>query len=144
MDCDGSFEEGGSVKGIGSKVVRTLQMGSRVLCHDNSGAKEVQIITFLHQHGRRGRRITGGVGDVAVASVKKGRPDMVGKVVKVLVIRQKKPYRRPNGIFVSFEDNAVVVVNDDYLPVGTEIKGVVAREVAERFPKVAAIAPAVV
>ncbi len=132
------------MKGIGSHVVRTLHMGSRLICHDNSGAKEVQIITFLRRKGRRGRPACGGVADVAVASVKKGKPDMVGKVVKVLIIRQKKPYRRPNGLFVMFEDNAAVVVNDDFLPVGTEIKGVVAKEVAERFPKVAAIAPAVV
>ncbi len=132
------------MKGIGSNVVKTLHMGTRLICHDNSGAKEIQIITVLRTKGRRRRRPSAGVGDVVVASVKKGKPDMVGKVVKALIIRQKKAYRRPNGLFVMFEDNAAVLVTDDFLPVGTEIKGVVAREIAERYPKVAAIAPAVV
>ncbi|MBI2079946.1 uL14 family ribosomal protein, partial [Candidatus Micrarchaeota archaeon] len=73
------------------------------------------------------------------ASVKKGNPDMIKKVVKALIIRQKKEYRRANGWRISFEDNAAVLVTDDGLPVGTEVKGVVAREVAERYPKVSAI-----
>ena len=59
-------------------------------------------------------------------------------------MRQKKEIRRANGSRVSFEDNACVLVNDDKLPIGTEIKGVIAKEVAERYPKVAAIAPGVV
>jgi large subunit ribosomal protein L14 len=85
-----------------------------------------------------------GIGDVVIASVKKGKPDMVKKVVKALIVRQKKEYRRVNGVRIFFEDNAAVLVTDDMLPVGTEIKGVVAREIAERFPKVAAISAGVV
>jgi large subunit ribosomal protein L14 len=69
---------------------------------------------------------------------------MVKKIVKALIIRQRKEFRRANGVRVFFEDNAAVLVSDDFLPVGTEIKGVVAREIAERFPKVAAISAGVV
>ena len=69
---------------------------------------------------------------------------MVKKKIKAVIIRQKKEITRPNGNRVSFEDNACVLVNDEKLPIGTEIKGVIAKEVAERYPKVAAIAPGVV
>jgi large subunit ribosomal protein L14 len=113
-------------------------------CTDNSGAKILYIIGALHYHGTRGRGPQLGIGDVVIASVKKGKPDMVKKVVKALIVRQKKEYRRVNGVRIFFEDNAAVLVTDDMLPVGTEIKGVVAREIAERFPKVAAISAGVV
>jgi large subunit ribosomal protein L14 len=76
--------------------------------------------------------------------VKKGNPDMVKKIVKAVIVRQRKEFRRPSGLRISFEDNAAVLVTDEGLPVGTEIKGVVAKEVAERFPKVAAISPGIV
>jgi large subunit ribosomal protein L14 len=69
---------------------------------------------------------------------------MKKKVLKAAVVRQKQTFRRPNGMRMCFEDNAVVIIDDQGLPVGTEIKGVVAREVADRFPKVAAIAVAIV
>jgi len=92
----------------------------------------------------RGRNPKAGVGDIIIASVKKGKPDMVKKKVKAVIVRQKKEIKRPNGMRVSFEDNACVLVNDDKLPIGTEIKGVVAKEISERHPKVAAIAPGVV
>ena len=127
------------MKGIGSHIVKTLTIGTRLVCDDNSGAKELMIIGVSGCSGTRRRYPKAGVGDIVTASVKKGKPEMVKKKVKALIIRQKKAYRRPNGLFVCFEDNAAVVVNDDKLPVGTEIKGVVASEISERYPKVAAI-----
>jgi large subunit ribosomal protein L14 len=63
---------------------------------------------------------------------------------KAVVIRQKKEYRRPDGLRVSFEDNAMVIVNENNEPKGTEIKGPVAREVAERFPKIGSMATIIV
>jgi len=130
------------MKGVGANIVKTLVTGSRLVCDDNSGAKELMIIGVLGSGSRRGRYPRAGVGDVVIASVKKGKPDMVKKKVKALIIRQKKAYRRANGLHVSFEDNAAVIVTDDFLPVGTGIKGAVAVEVAERYPKVAAISSA--
>lgn len=132
------------MKGLSSKVIKTLTLGATIPCSDNSGAKMVNVVGARGYRGVRGRNPTVGVGDIVIASVRKGKPDMVKKVVKALVIRQKKEYRRANGMRVFFEDNAVVLVNDEFLPIGTEIKGVVAREIAERFPKVAAISAGVV
>ncbi len=132
------------MKGLTGNIVRSLTTGSYILCHDNSGAKELFIFGVKGAKGVRARYPSVGIGDVVVVSIKKGNPDMVKKVVKALIIRQKKEFRRANGLRVSFEDNAAVLITDDGLPVGTEIKGVVAREVAERYPKVAAIAPGVI
>jgi len=132
------------MKGVSSKITKTLTLGALIPCTDNSGAKIVRLVGALKYKGTRRRNPNGGIGDVLIASVRKGKPDLVKKVVKALVVRQKKEYRRPNGMRIMFEDNAVVLVNDDFLPMGTEIKGVVAREIAERFPKVAAISAGVV
>lgn len=132
------------MKGLGSNIVRTLTLGTRLTCTDNSGAKIIGVIGAIGMKGVRGRNPKIGVGDVVVASVKKGKPEMAKKKVKALIVRQKMPYRRPDGTRIMFEDNAAVLVTDDFLPLGTEIKGVVAREIAQRFPKVAAIAAGVV
>lgn len=132
------------MKGFTSKITKTLTLGTVLPCSDNSGAKMLYIVGSLRFKGTRGRNPAVGVGDIIIASVRKGKPDMIKKVVKALIVRQKKEFRRANGSRIAFEDNAAVLVNDDYLPVGTEIKGVVAREVAERFPKVAAISAGVV
>lgn len=132
------------MKGLSSKVTKTLTLNTILPVSDNSGAKVVRIVGALKYRGTRKRNPAVGVGDVVIASVRKGKPDMVKKVIKALVVRQKKEFRRANGMRIMFEDNAVVLVNDDFLPVGTEIKGVVAREIAERFPKVAAISAGVV
>jgi len=129
------------MRGLGSNVPKALTLGSRLTCHDNSGAKIVEIIGVEGYKGVRNRNPTAGIGSLIIAAVKKGKPEMVKKKVKAVIIRQKKEFRRPNGLRISFEDNACVLVNDDGLPVGTEIKGVVAKEVAERYPKVTAIAP---
>ncbi|MDD5022834.1 MAG: uL14 family ribosomal protein [Candidatus ainarchaeum sp.] len=127
------------MKGLSASIIKTLITGTRLVCDDNSGAKELMIIGVLGAGSKRGKYPKAGIGDIVIASVKKGKPEMIKKKVKALIIRQKKAYRRANGMFVCFEDNAAVVVNDDYLPVGTDIKGAVALEIAERYPKVAAI-----
>ena len=132
------------MKGYGSKVVKTLIPSTWLTCTDNSGAKILGIINVIGMTGKHARCPRAGVGDIVVASVKKGKPDMIKKVVRALIVRQKKEYRRPNGVRISFEDNAAVLINDTMLPVGTEIKGVVAKEVAERYPKVAAVSAGVV
>ncbi len=133
------------MKGLaGSHITRGLQVGSRIQCHDNSGAKEVEIINVLNLRGVRNRYPAAGIGDVVIASVKKGKPEIIKKVVRALIIRQKMPFKRANGFTVEFEDNAAVLITEDGLPVGTEIKGAVAKEVFERYPKVTAIAPAVI
>ena len=127
-----------------SRIPRALQTGSQLLCSDNTGARVVQIISVDRYHGVRRRQPRMGLGDIATISVKKGTPDMRKKMEKAVVIRQKKEFRRPDGVRVSFEDNAMVIVNENGEPKGTEIKGPVAREVAERFPKIASMATIIV
>ncbi|MEM2948348.1 MAG: uL14 family ribosomal protein [Candidatus Anstonellales archaeon] len=131
------------MRGLPAKIVKTLVPGSTLVCNDNSGAKELMIIGVVGWKGRRGRYPRAGVGDMVICSVKKGDPKMVGTVVRAVITRQKKEIRRPNGMRVFFEDNAAVLVTEDGLPIATEIKGVIARELGERYPKVIAIAPGV-
>lgn len=132
------------MRGLGTHITKGLQVGSRALCDDNSGAKIVQVIGVLGWKARRGRVPKIGIGDMVIVAVKKGVPAMKKKVERAVVIRQRQEIRRPNGMRLAFEDNAVILIDDQGLPKGTEIKGAIAREVAERYPKVAGIAAAVV
>jgi len=127
-----------------SYIPRSLNTGTRLACADNTGARTVQVISVDGYHGVRRRQPKLGLGDIATISVKKGTPDMRKKMEKAVVIRQKKEFRRPDGLRVSFEDNAMVIVNENNEPKGTEIKGPVAREVAERFPKIGSMATIIV
>ncbi|MGC8547748.1 MAG: uL14 family ribosomal protein [Candidatus Micrarchaeia archaeon] len=132
------------MKGLSSKVTKTLIPGSVLTCADNSGADELRIVGKLGKGGRHGGLAASGVGDVVVASVIKGTPTYLKKPVKVIIIRQRAPIRRANGMRLVFEDNAGVMVGDDFMPVGTEIKGPIPREVVERFSKLAGIASKIV
>jgi large subunit ribosomal protein L14 len=79
-----------------------------------------------------------------MVSIKRGKPELLGQVTPAIVIRQKKPYRRPDGTRVAFEDNAVVIITPEGLPKGTEIRGPVAREAAERWTPIANLATLIV
>ncbi len=121
-----------------------LQVGSYVSVADNSGAREVMIINVPLYKTRLRRLPRAGVGDLVVATVKKGSVQLRRQVVYAVVVRQKRPYRRPDGTWVAFEDNAVVLVNQDGTPRGTEIRGPIAREAAERWPRIAKLATIIV
>ncbi|MFP4005877.1 MAG: 50S ribosomal protein L14 [Candidatus Hadarchaeia archaeon] len=123
---------------------KTLTQGARIECSDNTGAKELGIISVVGYKGTRRRLPKAGVGDMFVASVKKGKPELRKQVVHGIVIRQKKGYRRTNGLRVKFEDNAAVLVNEGGEPQGSEIRGPLAREAAEKWPEIAGIATIVV
>lgn len=127
-----------------SRTPRALATGSRLTCADNTGARIIEIISVDRFHGVRRRQPKMGLGDMGTMSVKKGSPDMRRKLVKAVIIRQKKEIRRINGLRLSFEDNAAVVTNERGEPRGTEIKGPVAREVAERFPKIGSMATIII
>jgi large subunit ribosomal protein L14 len=126
------------------KVNAGLQVGSYVNVADNSGAKEIMIINVPLIKTRLRRLPFAGVGDLVVASVKKGTPQMRRQIVYAVIVRQRRPFRRPDGTWVSFEDNAAVLVNPDGTPRGSEIRGPIAREAAERWPKVAKLATMIV
>lgn len=130
--------------GMKAKIPRALNAGARMDCVDNTGARQVEIISVKRYRGVKNRMPKAGIGDMCVVSVKKGTPEMRKQVLKAVVVRQKKEFRRPDGLRVSFEDNAVVITDDSGVPKGTEIKGPVAREAAERFSKIASAASIIV
>ncbi|MDO9522913.1 MAG: 50S ribosomal protein L14 [Methanocorpusculum sp.] len=132
------------MRGLTSKIPRALQTGSKMVCADNTGARVVQIVSVFGYHGVKNRQPKMGLGDLATVTVKKGTPDMRKKLVRAVVVRQKKEFRRPNGLRVSFEENAMILLNENGDPRGTDIKGPVAREVAERFPKVGSMATIII
>ena len=121
-----------------------LQVSSIAKATDNSGAKEVMIIGVPGYKGRLRRVPPAGIGDLVVVSVKKGTPEMRKKIFKAIVVRQKRPYRRPDGTWIAFEDNAVVILTPEGTPKGTEIRGPIAREAAERWPQIANLASIIV
>lgn len=132
------------MKAIAAKMTGGLTIGSYVKVDDNSGAKILHILGKEKYRGRRGRIPDVGVGDILFGSVISGKKDMMKKVLRAVVIRQKKEFRRTTGERVKFEDNACVVITDKNEPQASEIKGVVAKEVAERFPKISTLAKNVI
>lgn len=130
--------------GMKAKIPRALNAGARMDCVDNTGARQVEIISVKRYRGVKNRMPKAGIGDMCLVSVKKGTPEMRKQVLKAVVVRQKKEFRRPDGLRVSFEDNAVVITDDSGVPKGTEIKGPVAREAAECFSKIASAASIIV
>ncbi|MBS3132293.1 50S ribosomal protein L14 [Candidatus Woesearchaeota archaeon] len=133
------------MQSVKAKITRGLPVGSQVETCDNSGAKLVKIFTVVGHKTVMGRRSSAGVGDLVMVSVKRGRPDMRSQVFFGIVVRQKKEYRRPDGMRIKFEDNAVVVLKDDKgNPKGTIFKGAIAKEACERWPGVAKVASIVV
>ncbi len=129
------------MKGLTAKISRPLPLGARLVCADNSGAKELEIIAVKGYHGRIRRLPRAGVGDVVICSVKKGKEKIRHTVVYAVIIRQKKEYMRYDGVRVKFSDNAAVVVNSKtFEPTGTEVRSVIAKEVVERFTPIGKIA----
>jgi large subunit ribosomal protein L23e len=85
--------------------------GAVLNCCDNSGARNLYIIAVTGTGARLNRLPAAGVGDMVMATVKKGKPELRKKVMPAVVVRQSKPWRRPDGIYLYFEDNAGVVSN---------------------------------
>jgi len=120
-----------------------IQSESRLVVTDNSWAKEVLCIKVLWGSHRR----YASVGDTIVVTVKKALPDgkiKKKKVVKAIIVRTTKELRRPDGTYVRFDDNACVIVDDNWNPVGTRIFGPVARELKNKgSQKILSMAPEV-
>jgi len=127
-----------------------LQQESKCDVADNSGAKVAYVIRVLGGSTARGKftRRTAGVGDRVVCSVKKALPGAdvkSGDIVKAVVVRTSYPTRRPDGSYVRFDKNAVVLINPDGNPRGTRIFGAVARELREQgYMKIVSLASEVV
>ncbi|RLJ09648.1 MAG: 50S ribosomal protein L14 [Candidatus Aenigmatarchaeota archaeon] len=132
------------MKAISSKVTRALPVGAVINCADNTGVKMFQIISVYGYKGKRRTKPSAGVGSLVACRVYKGTEKVRHEVFRAVIIRQKKEYKRPDGMSISFEDNAAVVVNEKGEPRGTIIKGPVAREAVERFPAIGKIASIIV
>jgi large subunit ribosomal protein L14 len=120
-----------------------IQMNSRLKVADNSGAREIMCINVLGGT----RRKYAYLGDTIVASVKKAIPNAAtkkGDVVRAVVVRTSYPYRRTDGSYIRFDENAAVILSDKNNPKGTRIFGPVARELREKlYTKIVSLAPEV-
>lgn len=120
-----------------------IQVESRLRVADNTGAKEILCIHVLGGSKRK----YGSVGDVIIAAVKSAAPGGTvkkGEVVRAVIVRTAKEYKRPDGSHIRFDDNAAVIINAQNAPRGTRIFGPVARELRERaFMKIISLAPEV-
>lgn len=121
-----------------------LQQESRAKVADNTGAKEILVIRVLGGSGKR----YASLGDVVVCTVKDAIPGgsvKRGEVVKAVVVRTKKSVRRKDGSYISFDENATVILGTEKEPRGTRIFGPVARELRDkRFMKIVSLAPEVI
>ena len=109
-----------------------VQMRTMLAVADNSGARKLQMILPLG--GGTGK--IAGLGDVITAAVKEASPDGTvkkGKVVKAVIVRTRKEYRRRDGTYIRFDENAAVVIDDAHEPVGTRVFGPVARSDSARY-----------
>ena len=132
------------MKAISSSKASGVQVGSVLRCIDNSGANLLEVISVMGFKGIRRTRPSAGIADVVICRVKSGTEKVRHQVFKAVVVRQKKEYRRPNGMRIRFEDNAAVIVDDKFDAKGTLIKGPIAKEVVERFKVLGKIASTIV
>ena len=132
------------MEALKADVTQGLSKGSLITCADNTGARELKVISVAGYSGTKNRHPKAGIGDKVTVSVTKGTPEMRRQVLEAVVVRQRKPIRRPDGMRVRFEDNAAVIIDDLNEPRGTEIKGPIAREVAERYGSIASTATMIV
>ncbi|EGZ31617.1 50S ribosomal protein L14 [Malacoplasma iowae] len=120
-----------------------IQFMSRMNVADNTGAKIVGVIKVIGGSKRR----YASVGDIVIVSVKKAQPDGIvkkGQVCKAVIVRTKKTIKRSSGNYLSFDDNACVIIKEDKTPRGSRIFGPVARELRDKgFAKIASLAPEV-
>lgn len=120
-----------------------IQTYTRLKAADNTGAREIMCINVLGGTRKRYAR----VGDIIVASVKRAIPGAAtkkGDVVRAVIVRTTQPYRRPDGSYIRFDENAAVILTDKNNPKGTRIFGPVARELRDKnFTKIISLAPEV-
>ncbi|MEM0037698.1 MAG: 50S ribosomal protein L14 [Zestosphaera sp.] len=133
---------GAAIERLGRAAGITL--GTSLKVADNSGAKLVMVVGIPGVKTRLRRRPSATVGDLVTVAVKKGSTELVGQVLQAVIIRQRRPFRRHDGRWLCFEDNACVVIAPDGTPKGTEVRGPMAREAAERWPKIATLASIII
>jgi 50S ribosomal protein uL14 len=136
-----------SAKGVmdyNPHVARGLPVNAKLNCADNTGAKKLKIISVIGYKGRLNRMPAAHVGEMVLVSVSKGRPDLRKQILPAVIIRQRKSYKRTDGVSVEFEDNAAVIMTPEGELKGSEIKGPVAKEAATRWPRIASASSTIV
>ena len=137
-------KRGGGVSGGKLKMSLGLPVAAVMNCADNSGAKNLYIMGVHRVQGRLNRLPQAGAGDMCMVTVKKGKPELRKKVMPGVVVRQRKAWKRPDGTFIYFEDNAGVIVNNKGEMKGSGITGPVAKECADLWPKIASASGTIV
>ena len=125
-------------------ITRAIPVGAVVTCDDNSGARTLKIAQVAKLKGRFSRLPAASVGDKVSVTVGKGKPELQKQIFPAVIVRQKYPIRRASGVRVSFEDNAAVLITPEGELKGSGIKGPVATEAAEKWPRIANVATIVV
>ena len=133
-----------AMQGVKLKIALGLPVGALINCADNSGAKNIYIFSVKGVQACLNRLPAASVGDMVLCTVKKGKPELRKKVMYAVIVRQRKPWRRREGYFIYFQDNAGVIVNNKGEMKGSTILGPIARECADLWPKLAAAAESVV
>ncbi len=125
-------------------ITRALPVSAELVCADNTGAKILRIIQVTKYKGRLSRLPSAAVGDFVTVVVKKGPFELKKQIFGAVIVRQKYPIMRLGGLRVTFEDNAGVLVTPEGEIKGTDIKGPVAIEAAERWPRIANLASMII
>ncbi len=125
-------------------VTRSLPVGAQISCADNSGAKILEIVMVHKIKTRVSRLPAAAVGDFVNVVVKKGPAELRKQVHGAVIVRQKYAIRRLNGVRLAFEDNAAVLVTPEGEMKGTDVKGPIAAEAADKWPRLASLASMVV
>lgn len=136
----------GRAGAAGTKFRMTLGLpvGAVLNCADNTGAKNLYVVAVTNITGRLNRLPAASVGDMVLASVKKGKPELRKKMMPAIVVRQRKAWHRRDGTYLYFEDNAGVIVNPKGEMKGSAINGPIGKECAELWPRIASNAGSIV
>merc|ERR1739838_23370 len=129
--------------GIKANTTYGLQAGSLINCADNTGARNLYIMACRLSGSCLNRLPKVNIGGSVLCTVKKGKPDLRKKVHVGVIIRQRRMFRRAEGLWVYFEDNAGVVFNQKGEMKGSAITGPVAKECSEIYPKISSCAPSI-
>jgi len=133
------------MKAISARASQIMNLGAQLKVADNSGARIARVVGVKRGKTRKGQQQAFRVADLVKVCIRKGPIEMKKQLFWAVVIRQKKEYRRKTGERIGFEDNAVALLKDeDGNPKGTQIKGPIAKETADRWPFIQKIAQFVV
>jgi len=126
------------------RLTRGLPVGAQLIASDNSGARVLNLISVKGASTRLSRIPSAHIGDLVICSVVKGNQKIRRQIVHAIIVRQRQRYKRFDGTWIAFDDNAAVVVNENGDLKASEIRGAVAKECAERWPRLASAATMII